>query len=173
MIERLAILGATGDLTGRYLLPALAALRAAGKLSDEFRLAAVGRESWNDDVFKNWANTQLERHANTLPASARGTVVSVSSYHQANATDPASLAPVIAAGEPLAAYLALPPSVFPGAVSALHGAGTTERSIIVLEKPFGENLAEATELNRLLSQLYPERAIFRGDHFRLGQSQRG
>jgi glucose-6-phosphate 1-dehydrogenase len=165
MIERLAILGATGDLTARYLFPALVALRATGKLSDKFRLAAVGRESWGDDVFRNWANAQLEKHANALPVSARQAVVSASSYHNANATDPVGLAPVIAAGEPLAAYLALPPSVFAGTVSALHSAGVTERSIIVLEKPFSDNLAGATELNRLLAELYPERSIFRVDHF--------
>jgi glucose-6-phosphate 1-dehydrogenase len=75
------------------------------------------------------------------------------------------LAAVVAGGEPLAAYLALPPSVFPAAVSALHRAGTTRRSMIVLEKPFSEDLAGALELNHLLSELYPEQAIFRVDHF--------
>jgi glucose-6-phosphate 1-dehydrogenase len=165
MIERLAILGATGDLTARYLLPGLVALRAAGKLSDNFRLAAVGRENGDDDVFRNWASAQLERHASELPASAKRTLLATASYHRADATDPASLAAVVARGEPLAAYLALPPSVFPAAVSALHRAGTTRRSMIVLEKPFSEDLAGAIELNRLLSELYPEQAIFRVDHF--------
>jgi len=165
MIGRLVILGATGDLTARFLLPGLAALRAAGKLQDDFRLAAVGRESWDEREFRNWAAAQLERHANALPEAARRAVVSCTSYHQANATDAVSLAPVIMAGEPLAAFLALPPSVFAGAVAALQRAGTTERSIIVLEKPFSEDLAGAIDLNRLLAEHYPERAIFRVDHF--------
>jgi glucose-6-phosphate 1-dehydrogenase len=165
MIQRLAILGATGDLTARYLLPGLAALRAAGKLGDDFRLVAVGRENWSEDVFRRWAAAQLDRHAAELSAAAKRTVVTTSRYHQADVTDPASMAAVVAGREPLAAYLALPPSVFPGAVSALHSAGADPPSIIVLEKPFGEDLASAQALNRLLHETFPERAVFRVDHF--------
>jgi glucose-6-phosphate 1-dehydrogenase len=165
MIRKLAILGATGDLAARYLLPALAALRAASKLDDDFRLVAVGREDWTDETFRNWAAVQLERHATKLPAAAKHTVAATSRYHQANVTDPSSMTAVVQGAEPLAAYLALPPSVFPGAVRALHRAGTAPGSIVVLEKPFGEDLREAIELNRLLSSLYPEQAIFRVDHF--------
>ena len=165
MIRKLAILGATGDLTARYLLPGLAALRAAGELSDNFQLVAVGREHWTDETFRNWAAAQLDRHATELPASAKRTVAATSRYHQADVTDPSSMTAVVQGPEPLAAYLALPPSVFPGAVSSLHRAGTAPGSIVVLEKPFGEDLAGAIELNRLLSSLYPEQAIFRVDHF--------
>jgi len=159
MIQQLAILGATGDLTARYLLPALAALRAAGELGDDFRLVAVGRQNWTDETFRNWAAAQLDRHATELPAAAKRTVAAISRYHQANVTDPSSMTAVVQGAEPLAAYLALPPSVFPGAVSALHRAGTAPGSIVVLEKPFGEDLSGAIELNRLLSSLYPEQAI--------------
>jgi len=165
MIRKLAILGATGDLTARYLLPGLAALRAAGELSDNFQLVAVGREHWTDETFRNWAAAQLDRHATELPAAAKRTVAATSRYHQADVTDPSSMTAVIQGPESLAAYLALPPSVFPGAVRALHRAGTPPGSIVVLEKPFGEDLGRATELNRLLSSLYPEQAIFRVDHF--------
>ena len=165
MIQKLAILGATGDLTARYLLPGLAALRAAGELSDNFQLVAVGREHWTDETFRNWAAAQLDRHATELPASAKRTVAATSRYHQADVTDPSSMTAVVQGPKPIAAYLALPPSVFPGAVSSLHRAGTAPGSIVVLEKPFGEDLAGAIELNRLLSSLYPEEAIFRVDHF--------
>jgi len=165
MIRKLAILGATGDLTARYLLPGLAALRAAGELSDNFQLVAVGREHWTDETFRNWAAAQLDRNATELPAAAKRTVAATSRYHQADVTDPSSMTAVIQGPESLAAYLALPPSVFPGAVRALHRAGTPPGSIVVLEKPFGEDLGGATELNRLLSSLYPEQAIFRVDHF--------
>ncbi|HEY2527149.1 MAG TPA: glucose-6-phosphate dehydrogenase [Xanthobacteraceae bacterium] len=165
MIRKLAILGATGDLAARYLLPALAALRAAGELGDDFQLVAVGREDWTDETFRNWAAAQLERHATKLPAAAKHIVAATSAYHQANVTDPSSMTAVVKGPEPLAAYLALPPSVFPGAVRALHRAGTAPGSIVVLEKPFGEDLDGAIELNRLLSSFYPEQAIFRVDHF--------
>jgi glucose-6-phosphate 1-dehydrogenase len=165
MIQKLAILGATGDLAARYLLPGLAALRAAGELGDEFRLVAVGREDWTDERFRNWAAAQLERHTTKLPVAAKRTVAATSRYHRANVTDPSSMTAVVHGPEPLAAYLALPPSVFPGAVRALHRAGTAPGSIVVLEKPFGEDLGGAIELNRLLSGLYPEQALFRVDHF--------
>jgi glucose-6-phosphate 1-dehydrogenase len=165
MIERLVLLGATGDLTARYLLPGLAALRSGGHIGDGFRLIGVGREDWRDDEFRNWASAQLDQHARQFPAAARHAVVSASEYHRADVTDPAALTAFISGAEPVAAYLALPPSVFAATVSALHDAGLAQGSSIVLEKPFGENLAEATELNTLLSQVIPEEAVFRVDHF--------
>jgi glucose-6-phosphate 1-dehydrogenase len=70
------------------------------------------------------------------------------------------------AGEgPVAVYLALPPAVFPTAVSALHAAGLPEDSQVVLEKPFGEDLDSARALNRLLAERMEERHVFRVDHF--------
>ncbi|MGH9227236.1 MAG: hypothetical protein ACRD07_00640 [Acidimicrobiales bacterium] len=151
MIERLVLLGATGDLTARYLLPGLAALRSGGHIGDGFRLVGVGREEWRDDEFRSWASAQLGQHAPQVLAPARHAVVSASEYHRADVTDPAALTAVVSGAEPVAAYLALPPSVFAATVSALHGAGLAQGSSIVLEKPFGETLEEATELNTLLS----------------------
>jgi glucose-6-phosphate 1-dehydrogenase len=165
MIERLVIFGATGDLTARYLLPGLAALRAAGRLGDGFQLVGAGREDWDGDEFRRWATAQLDRHATDLPAAARQAVVSSSGYRRADVTDPAAVAAVIAGAGPVAAYLALPPAVFPAAVAALHDAGLPPDSRIVLEKPFGEDLDSATRLNRLLADVVPEQAVFRVDHF--------
>jgi glucose-6-phosphate 1-dehydrogenase len=76
MIERLAIFGATGDLTARYLLPGLAALQAAGQLGDRFQLASAGREAWDTGDFRQWAAAQLDRHCGQFPAAARQAVVS-------------------------------------------------------------------------------------------------
>jgi glucose-6-phosphate 1-dehydrogenase len=165
VIERLVVLGATGDLTARYLLPGLAALRSGGHLGDGFELIGVGRQDWRDEDFRSWAGAQLEEHAAHLPGAARDAVVSASEYHRADVTDPAAVRAVIADRQPVAAYLALPPSLFAATVSALHGAGLTPGSSIVLEKPFGEDLREATELNRLLARAVPEEAVFRVDHF--------
>jgi glucose-6-phosphate 1-dehydrogenase len=165
MIDRLAIFGATGDLTARYLLPGLAALQAAGQLGDGFHLVGAGRESWDSSEFLRWAADQLGRHAGQLPASARQKVVSATRYCQVDVTDPAGVAPVVAGEEPVVAYLALPPAVFPAAVSALHEAGLPPGSRIVLEKPFGEDLDSAVKLNRLLAGFVPEQAVFRVDHF--------
>ena len=165
MIDRLIIFGATGDLTGRFLLPGLAALQEAGQLGAGFRLTGSGREDWDDAAFRRWAAAQLDRHAGHLAAAAKQAVVSAAGYQQADVTDPARVAAVIAGDGPLAAYLALPPAVFPAAVSALHVAGLPAGSLIVLEKPFGEDLASAAALNSLLASAVPEEAVFRVDHF--------
>jgi glucose-6-phosphate 1-dehydrogenase len=165
MIQRLVIFGATGDLTARYLLPGLAALRTTGELGDEFELIATAREDWDDQQFRGWAAGQLDRHAEALPAAGRAAVVAASRYQRADIGDPASIAAVIGADQPVAAYLALPPAVFPAAVRGLHEAGLPARSRIVLEKPFGEDLDSAITLNKLLDDVVPEQAIFRVDHF--------
>ena len=165
MIERLAIFGATGDLTARYLLPGLAALHAAGRLGGGFRLVGAGREDWDTEGFRRWAADQLDRHGDEFPAASRQAIVSASSYHRADVADVAGVAAVIAGDGPLAAYLALPPAVFPVAVSTLNEAGLPPGSRIVLEKPFGEDLDSAVRLNRLLAEVLAEPAVFRVDHF--------
>ncbi len=165
VIDRLVIFGATGDLTGRYLLPGLAALQSAGRLGDQFRLIGSGREDWDDEQFRNWAATQLEQHAPELPSDTRQAIVSTSSYHRADVGDHHEVAAAVAGDGPLAAYLALPPAVFPAAVSALFDAGLPPGSRIVLEKPFGVDLASAAALNNLLAEGMSEQEVFRVDHF--------
>lgn len=165
VIDRLVIFGATGDLTARYLLPGLAALREAGLLSEQFRLTGAGREDWDNEHFRRWAGAQLEQHAPEFPAETRQAIVSTSSYHRADVGDHREVAAAIAGDGPLAAYLALPPAVFPGAVSALFDAGLPAGSRIVLEKPFGVDLASAAALNHLLAQGMSEQEVFRVDHF--------
>ncbi|WP_028801142.1 glucose-6-phosphate dehydrogenase [Streptomyces sp. 142MFCol3.1] len=165
MINRLAVFGATGDLAARYLLPALVALRAAGHLGDELQLTGASREDWSSEQYREWVNAQLERHGGPGPVDAGEAIAASARYLRADVTDPAEVAAVIAGDGPIAVYLALPPTLFPRAVTALHAAGLPARSRIVLEKPFGEDLASAQELNRLLADLVPEQAVFRVDHF--------
>jgi glucose-6-phosphate 1-dehydrogenase len=180
MIDRLVIFGGTGDLMARYLLPGLGALHAAGLLSERFAVTAAGREEWDSERFRGWAATQLDCHAPHLPTATRQALAPRLSYCQADVRDPGSVraavegtgpgatrsaAPGTAGTEPVAAYLALPPPVFPDAVRALADAGLPEGSQIVLEKPFGEDLASAASLNRLLARTMSEQDVFRVDHF--------
>jgi glucose-6-phosphate 1-dehydrogenase len=165
MIERLAIFGATGDLTGRYLLPGLAALRAAGYLGNGFRLIAASREDWTDERYREHATEWLDRTASNVPASARGDVVAATRYQKLDLADVGSVAACLRGGEPIAVYLALPPSVFPAAITAVREAGMPSGSRLVLEKPFGESLHDAVELNHRLAEFLDEREIFRVDHF--------
>ncbi|MFD8278711.1 glucose-6-phosphate dehydrogenase [Streptomyces solisilvae] len=165
MIDRLAIFGATGDLAARYLLPALAALRAASCLPDGFQLIGASREDWDSDQYRGWIADRLDRHGSFYPADARRAVAASAHYRQADVTNPGDVAAVVAGDDPIAAYLALPPALFPHVVTALYDAGLPTGSRIVLEKPFGEDLASARELNSLLAGLVPEQAVFRVDHF--------
>ncbi|MFI0898061.1 glucose-6-phosphate dehydrogenase [Streptomyces sp. NPDC020983] len=165
MIGRLAVFGATGDLTARYLLPALAALRESGDLGDDFELIGASREELSSEEFREWIAAQLDRHAGSCPAGVRDAVTASARYVRADAADPADVAAVIAGDTPVAVYLALPPALFPRAVTALHEAGLPAGSGIVLEKPFGEDLDSARQLNRLLAEVVPEEAVFRVDHF--------
>ena len=165
MIERLVILGATGDLTGRYLLPGLAWLREGGYLGDGFQLTAASREDWDDNRFRAHAATWLEQETSDVDRRVRDFIVRSSQYQRVDLSDAATVAACLAGDGPVAAYLALPPAVFPLAVSALHSVGLPVGSRVVLEKPFGEDLASAIELNRLLASLTSEGEIFRVDHF--------
>lgn len=164
-IQRLAIFGATGDLTGRYLLPGLAALRAAGHLGDGFRVVAASREPWSDDQYRSHAAGWLERAASDVPASARRDVVAATRYQRLDLADAATVAACAEGGEPTAVYLALPPAAFPAAIAAVRQAGLPRGSRLVLEKPFGEDLHSAVELNQQLAQFLDEQEIFRVDHF--------
>jgi glucose-6-phosphate 1-dehydrogenase len=165
MIERLAIFGATGDLTGRYLLPGLAALRAAGHLGDGFQLVAASREDWTDDRFREHATSWLDREASSVPAAARRDIVARTEYRAIDLADVSTVRPCLGSDDPTAVYLALPPSVFPAAITAVQQAGLANGSRLVLEKPFGEDLTSAVDLNRQLAAFLDEGEIFRVDHF--------
>ena len=168
MIETLVLFGATGDLAGRFLLPALAALHAAGKLPDGFQVIGTGRDELSDDVFRDAVAEDLLRHAASTPVAAREALLRSLSYRPVDVNDSASVSAVVdLGGGALAAYLALPPAVFPAAVTALAASGLPEGSRIVLEKPFGEDLKGALALNRLLARAARdagEQAVFRVDH---------
>jgi glucose-6-phosphate 1-dehydrogenase len=165
VIERLVVFGGTGDLMGRYLLPGLAALRARGHLPEHFEVVGAARQDWDDERFRSWAADWLEREAGGVDAAATSALVRASRYERLDLGDPASVAACIAGEGPVAVYLALPPAVFPIAVTALKRAGLPDDSQVVLEKPFGEDLDSATALNRLLVELVDERHVFRVDHF--------
>jgi glucose-6-phosphate 1-dehydrogenase len=164
-IRRLAVFGGTGDLTARYLLPALAALHAAGHVDDRFTMTAASREDWDGERYRAWAADQFARHGTGLEPDSVRAVTAACDYRRADVTDPAEVAAVVAGADPVAVYLALPPALFAATVNALHDAGLPPGSRIVMEKPFGESLSDAEELNRLLADVLPEQAVFRVDHF--------
>jgi glucose-6-phosphate 1-dehydrogenase len=173
VIARLILFGASGDLAGRYLLPALAALHAAGRLPAGFSVTGAARQEWDDDAFRRFADEQLREHAGDVAADSRAAVARALRYRQVDVADARSVEQVLRADgspaddEPLVAYLALPPRVFATAVTALAEAGLPGGSRVALEKPFGTDLDSAVELNALLARASGragEQAVFRVDH---------
>jgi glucose-6-phosphate 1-dehydrogenase len=166
VIRRFVVLGATGDLASRHLLPALARLHEAGRLPAELTIVGAARDEWDTATLRTHMAEQLARHAAGTKAGSRHAVVSKLVYERADAGDPTHLARVFDdVREPAVVYLALPPSVLEAAVRAVASARLAEGSRLVVEKPFGENLASARTLNRLLRAAFPETAVFRMDHF--------
>jgi glucose-6-phosphate 1-dehydrogenase len=167
MSHRLVILGATGDLTGRYLAPALAALHAEGMLPGDRPVFAVGQEDWDTCRFRRHIRERLDRHADGLPECSRLMVVGAMEYHRADVTDPAALRRVLEeAGNPAVLYLALPPAAGEKVISAMADLDDPDpETRLVAEKPFGTDLESARRLNELLRLALPDQAVFRIDHF--------
>jgi glucose-6-phosphate 1-dehydrogenase len=139
MIRTLLLLGATGDLARRYVLPALGALHAAGRLPEGFRVVGAARGELDEDGVRRLAG-------DALPAD-------MLEYRTVDLADPSSLAaPIRGTPEPVAAYLALPPSVFATTIESLAEAGLPPRSRVAIEKPFGDDLESARELNALVAE---------------------
>jgi glucose-6-phosphate 1-dehydrogenase len=119
----------------------------------------------DDERYRSWAADWLQREAAGVDPAATDSVVRAARYHQLDLTDPANVEACVAGEGPVAVYFALPPAVFPIAVGALKQTGLPAESQVVFEKPFGEDLESARELNRLVAELVDERHVFRVDHF--------
>lgn len=163
-IRRMLLLGAAGDLATRYVLPALASLREANLLPDGFEVTGFARREWDDEEFRSFVGERLDEHAKEVDEEARRDLLYRLHFSGADVTDESEMAEILGGSEkPILAYLALPPGIFPPAIAALSG--MPEGSKIVVEKPFGEDLASAKELNGLLHERFDEEEIFRADHF--------
>jgi glucose-6-phosphate 1-dehydrogenase len=165
-LRRLLVLGATGDLTGRYLLPALAELLHAGRVTDELEVAGIARDDWDTSRFRAHAEDQLALHGDHLSPGARDELVGRLGYRTGDVTDARTIAAAIAdLGAPLVVYLALPPVLFLPVIDTLADIGLAEGSRVVVEKPFGTDLGSAQQLNGRLHECFDEDAVFRVDHF--------
>jgi glucose-6-phosphate 1-dehydrogenase len=127
-----------------------------------FSVLGITRDAWGTHRLRE----TLERYAGDVSLQSRNALLSLVQYRRAEVRDSSQVVEALQPNrEPITAYLALPPSVFLPALEALSGASLAEGSRVVIEKPFGEDLASAQALNRLLHQSFPENAVFRIDHF--------
>ncbi|MDR2999403.1 MAG: glucose-6-phosphate dehydrogenase, partial [Microbacterium sp.] len=161
----LLILGASGDLTSRLLLPAIGQLlrrEPARKLT----LHGAGSDDWSADRWQEAVQTAFA----SSDAADQVARIAGTTYTMADVTDREALAGLVEGVEgPLVIYFALPPAVAVAACEVLRDVKLPENTVLALEKPFGSDQKSARELNELLQQLVPEKRIFRVDHF-LGRS---
>lgn len=160
-IRNLVILGATGDLSSRLLLPGLGTLLKADPGRRITVLGAAPEQEYN------WADTVRQAFATV---DATGPAVDYTQqrtrYLPCDVTDPADLADLLAElSGPSCLYFALPPRVTMKALDLLADLGVPEDLSLALEKPIGHDLDSARELNRLVARLVPEERTFRVDHF--------
>lgn len=165
MIQRLVLLGASGDLTSRLLLPAVAQVAEAGLLPPGFTILGSSNAPWSTADFREHIASALEAHA-PVTAATRDAVVRMLSFQSADVTEPGDVRGLLGTDRPdTLVYLALPPSLFGPVLRALAGSGMRASDAVAIEKPFGTDLASARELNQLLRVALPEPTIFRVDHF--------
>jgi glucose-6-phosphate 1-dehydrogenase len=163
--DAFVFLGATGDLAHKQIFPSL-----QGLIRDEgFNLPIVGvaKAGWNLDQLKARAKESLEKHGGLDP-DAFGKLIGLLHYVDGDYKDPNTFAQLRkelgSAKQPLH-YLAIPPSLFAMVAEGLAKSGCVENARVVVEKPFGHDLASAQELNRILHRYFPEERIYRIDHF--------
>ena len=159
----LLILGASGDLTARLLLPGLGGLLAGDGVKD-LLLVGSGRDGWDDNRWR-------KRVADSFAAVDAGgpqvdTVLNGARYLEADVTVERDLRRLLDARQGrLVIFFALSPSVTAQACRVLCDIGLPEGTRLVLEKPFGTDAASAAALNDLLARLVPEDQVYRVDHY--------
>ncbi|MCE9603482.1 MAG: glucose-6-phosphate dehydrogenase [Planctomycetia bacterium] len=163
--DALVFFGATGDLAYKQIFPALAALVRHGRL--EMTIIGVAKSGWNLDQLKARAKDSLEKKGK-FDEATYAKLCARMNYIDGDYADPATFAQLHAAlggaQRPLY-YLAIPPSLFGTVAEGLAQADCVKNARVVVEKPFGRDLASAKQLNETLHRYFPEESIFRIDHF--------
>ena len=163
--DALVFFGATGDLAYKKIFPALQAMVKRGNLN--VPVVGVAKEQWNLDQLRARAKDSLEKHGGVDPAAFEKLSAQlryVSGDYQNPATCEAVRGELKGAHRP-AYYLAIPPVLFETVVENIAKAQATQDARVIVEKPFGHDLASAKELNKILLSIFDESRIFRIDHF--------
>ena len=164
--DALVVFGATGDLAFRKIYPALQALLRRG--AAPLPLTGMARGGNTLDAYRQRVSASLATHGTRDQASADAVTGSLR-YVDGDYTDAetfARLRVALAGAKAPLFYLAIPPGMFATVVRHLHAAGCSAGNArVVVEKPFGRDLASARALNRVLHETFAENAIFRIDHF--------
>jgi glucose-6-phosphate 1-dehydrogenase len=157
--------GATGDLAYKKIFPALQAMAKRGHL--DAPVIGVAKSGWTLDQFRARARDSVEQHGG-LDARAFDVLCGLLRYVDGDYRDPATFQGIrqnLGPAQRPAYYLAIPPTMFELVVEQLGKSGCTPGARVIVEKPFGRDLASAQELNRTLFGCFDEERIFRIDHY--------
>jgi glucose-6-phosphate 1-dehydrogenase len=168
--DALVFFGATGDLAYKQIFPALLALVAKDGM--DLPIIGVSHSGWDDEKLRQRARDSIDQSArdsgHAFDEAAFTRLAARLRYVDGDYNDPATYQKIKqalgTAQRPLH-YLAIPPSFFATVAKGLQQAGCADQARVVVEKPFGRDLASARELNRILHDVFPEPAIFRIDHY--------
>jgi glucose-6-phosphate 1-dehydrogenase len=163
--DALVFFGATGDLAYKKIFPALQSMAKRGKL--DFPVIGVAKSGWSRERLVERARKSVTEYGG-LDEQAFGILESRLDYVDGDYADPATfdaLKKKLGNTHRPAHYLAIPPSMFATVTERLKQSGCNVNARIILEKPFGRDLASARELNAILHGVFDEASIFRIDHY--------
>jgi glucose-6-phosphate 1-dehydrogenase len=163
--DALVFFGATGDLAYKKIFPALQAMIKRGHLN--VPVIGVAKAGWSIDQLKGRARDSLEKHGG-LDAAAFEKLCSLLHYVDGDYQDSVTFQAIrkeLGSVQRPAHYLAIPPVLFGLVVEQLAKSGCTNGARVIIEKPFGRDLASAQDLNRILLGTFDENRIFRIDHY--------
>jgi glucose-6-phosphate 1-dehydrogenase len=165
--DALVFFGATGDLAYKQIFPALYAMVRNDRL--DVPVIGVAKAGWDLEQLKKRAEDSVKTHADKVDRKAMTKLLGLLRYVDGDYGEPTTFEALRAelgdARRPLH-YLAIPPSMFETVVTALGRDGHKSTGArVVVEKPFGHDLASAQQLNRVLLAAFPEENVFRIDHY--------
>jgi len=164
--DALVFFGATGDLAYKKIFPALQALVKCGALN--VPIIGVAREGWSLERLRTRAQNSIEEHGGGVEPEAFAKLMQLLRYVEGEYTTPAtfdSLRRQLGSARHPMHYMAVPPDLFEEVVLQLHRSGCDEGARLVLEKPFGRDLASARHLNQVIHQYFKENSVLRIDHY--------
>jgi len=164
--DALVLFGVTGDLAHKMIFPALYALAKRGALN--IPVIGVAFPKWSLVRLRKRVTDSIKRSGGIDNRRALHHLLSQLMYVSGNYNDAGTFTEIKKAlgnARRPAHYLAIPPSLFETVIKGLGAANLAEHARVIVEKPFGRDLASARELNRVALRVFPEDSIFRIDHF--------
>ena len=164
--DALALFGVTGDLAYKMIIPALYALVKRSALT--IPIVGVALEKWTLEQLRARITDSLQHEGGIDDRQAFDKLLSLLRYVSGDYNRQetfSSIKEALGGAQRPAHYLAIPPSLFENVIQGLGTAGLAKGARVIVEKPFGRDLASAQELNRVAHSVFPEDAIFRIDHY--------